>query len=127
MTIEQERMQILNMVAEGIITADEGARLLAALEPPPDKRDTRPLTDGPSKPRWFRIRVTDMETGRTKLNVSLPLSLIEIGGRIGAWFSPELEEVRFQELLEQIKGGAQGKVIEVEDVKDREHIEIYIE
>jgi len=127
MTVEQERMQILNMVAEGIITADEGARLLAALEPTQDKRAARPPSDGPTRPRWFRIRVTDLETGRTKVNVSLPLSLIEIGGRIGSWFSPDLEGVRLQELVQQIKDGAQGKIIDVEDMEDGEHVEIYVE
>ena len=63
MTTTEERMQILNMVAEGKITADEGARLLSALEPE-RKRETRPLTDSPSAPRWFRVRVTDLETAR---------------------------------------------------------------
>jgi len=127
MTIVNERMQILNMVAEGTITADEGARLLAALEPTPTKKDTRPLTTGPSNPRWLRVRVTDLETGRSKVNVNLPMSLVEIGTRIGARFAPELEGTNLQDIIEQIKGGAQGKIIEVEDVEDGERVEIYVE
>lgn len=126
MTTTEERMQILNMVAEGIISADEGAKLLAALEPE-KKRETRPTATGPSTPRWFRVRVTDLETGKNKVNVNLPLSLVEVGTRMGARFAPELEGMAFSDLVEQIKGGAQGKIIEVEDIEDGERVEIYVE
>ena len=126
MVTTEERMQILNMVAEGKITADEGARLLSALEPE-RKRETRPLTDSPSAPRWFRVRVTDLETGKSKVNVNLPMSLVDVGTRMGARFAPELEDMDFRDIIEQIKSGAQGKIIEVEDVEDGERVEIYVE
>jgi hypothetical protein len=126
MTTTEERMQILNMVAEGRITAEEGAKLLAALEPE-RKRDTRPLAEGPSAPRWFRVRVTDLETGKSKVNVNLPMSLLEVGTRMGARFAPELEGLDFRDIIEQARSGAQGKIIEVEDVQDGERVEIYVE
>ena len=127
MTMTNEKKQILSMVAEGTITADEGARLLAALEPASTKKDTRPLTTEPSKPRWLRIRVTDLETGRGKVNVNLPMSLVKIGTRLGARFAPELEGMNLHDIIEQMKTGAQGKIIEVEDVEDGERVEIYVE
>lgn len=126
MTTTEERMQILNMVAEGIISADEGAKLLAALEPE-KQRDVRSTVSGPSTPRWFRVRVTDLETGKNKVNVNLPMSLVEVGTRMGARFAPELEGMGIGDLIEQIKGGAQGKIIEVEDIEDGERVEIYVE
>jgi len=126
MTTTEERMQILNMVAEGKITAEEGAKLLSALEPE-RKRETRPLTDSPSTPRWFRVRVTDLETGKSKVNVNLPMSLVDVGTRMGARFAPELEDLDFRDIIEQIKSGAQGKIVEVEDVEDGERVEIYVE
>ena len=126
MTTTEERMQILNMVAEGKITAQEGAQLLAALEPK-GKREAHTDVGGPSKPRWFRVRVTDLETGQNKVNVNLPLSLVEVGARMGARFAPELENTGFSEIVDQIRGGAQGKIIEVEDAQDGERVEIYVE
>lgn len=126
MATTEERMQILNMVAEGVISADEGAKLLGALEPE-KKRERRPTMTGPSAPRWFRVRVTDLETGKNKINVNLPMSLVEVGTRMGARFAPELEGMDFNDLVEQIKSGAQGKIIEVEDVEDGERVEIYVE
>ena len=126
MATTEERMQILTMVAEGVISADEGAKLLAALEPEKKKEARLTMTE-PSKPRWFRVRVTDLETGRSKVNVNLPMSLVEVGTRMGARFAPDLEGMDFGNLIEQIKGGAQGKIIEVEDVEDGERVEIYVE
>jgi hypothetical protein len=119
-------MQILNMVAEGKITAEEGAKLLGALEPE-RKKEVRLVSESPSAPRWFRVRVTDLETGRSKVNVNLPMSLVDVGTRMGARFAPELEGMDVNDILEQIKEGAQGKIVEVEDLEDGERVEIYVE
>ena len=126
MTTTEDRMQILNMVAEGIISADEGAKLLAALETEQKREPTQSMT-GPSRSRWFRVRVTDLETGRNKVNVNLPMSLVEVGARMGARFAPELEGMDIHDIVEQVKSGAQGKIIEVEDIEDGERVEIYVE
>jgi len=120
-------MQILNMVAEGKISAEEGAKLLSALEPERKKGQATISMTAPSKPRWFRVRVTDLETGKNKVNVNLPMSLVDVGTRMGARFAPELEDVDFEDIIEQIKSGAQGKIIEVEDSEGGERVEIYVE
>jgi len=126
MATTEERMQILKLVAEGKISAEEGARLLAALEPE-RRREPPPPPGGGSAPRWFRVRVTDMASGKNKVSVNLPMSLVDVGARMGARFAPELEGVKFQDLIEQIKSGAQGKIIEVEDAEGGERVEIYVE
>jgi hypothetical protein len=119
-------MQVLNMVAEGKITAEEGAKLLGALEPE-RKKEMRMASESPSTARWFRVRVTDLETGKNKVNVNLPMSLVDVGTRMGARFAPELEDMDFRDIIEQVKSGAQGKIIEVEDLEDGERVEIYVE
>jgi len=85
------------------------------------------MVGAPSSPRWFRIRVTDLETGKSKVNVNLPMSLVNVGIKMGARFAPEVEGVDFDEVVEQIRSGAQGKIIDVEDVQDGERVEIYVE
>jgi hypothetical protein len=127
MATTEERMQILNMVASGNITAEEGAKLLAALEPEGKRRQMPPGPGGPTPARWFRVRVTDLETGKNKVNVNLPMSLVDVGTRMGARFAPELEGMDFEDIIEQIKSGAQGKIIEVEDAEGGERVEIYVE
>jgi hypothetical protein len=127
MASTEERMKILNMVAEGKISAVEGAQLLAALQTGAGKAEAARKMGQPSMPRWFRVRVTDLETGKDKVNVNLPMSLVDVGTRMGARFAPELEDMDFDEMMQQIKSGAQGKIIEVEDVEDGERVEIYVE
>ena len=127
MATTEERMQILNMVAEGKISAEEGAKLLSALEPERKSSATASVMGGPTAPRWFRVRVTDLETGRNKVNVNLPMSLVDVGTRMGARFAPELEGLDFNDIIEQVKAGAQGKIIEVEDAEGGERVEIYVE
>ena len=125
MATTEERMQILNMVAEGQISASDGAKLLAALEP--EKKGVPVAPQAPSAPKWFRVRVTDLESGKNKVNVNLPMSLVDVGTRMGARFAPELEDMDFNDIVEQIKSGAQGKIIEVEDAEGGERVEIYVE
>jgi len=61
------------------------------------------------------------------VNVNLPMSLVEVGTRMGARFAPELEGMDFRDIIEQVKGGAQGKIVEVEDLDSGERVEIYVE
>ncbi|HJX38132.1 MAG TPA: hypothetical protein VJ714_06015, partial [Anaerolineae bacterium] len=81
MATDEERLQILKMIEGGQITAEEGAKLLAALEEP--SRREKPS----GSPRWFRVRVTDINTGKQKVNVNLPLTVLDLGAKIGAKFA----------------------------------------
>ncbi len=121
MTTKEERMQILRMVEKGQISAEEGARLLEALEPQGDE-SRRPR----QKAQWLRIRVTDLETGRHKVNINLPMGLMDIGAKIGAKFAAPAD-FDIDELVASIRSGAQGKIIDVEDLEDNERVEIYVE
>lgn len=126
----EERMQILKMIQEGKITAEEGARLLDVLERV--NRPAAPKTSEPSGPfrgpaRWMRVRVTDTRTGKARVNVRMPVSLISSGVKMGARFSPEVEGLDVDQLLEFINSGGMGQVVDVMDDKDGEHIEVFIE
>jgi len=126
-TIE-ERMKILKMIEEGKITAEEGAKLLAALA---DSRRTPPpvsaasLTGGSA--RWLRIRVTDTATGKAKVNVNLPMGLVDVGLKIGARFAPEIDSEQMDAINQALKSGLSGKIIDVTDEEDGEHVEIFVE
>ena len=125
MVTSEERMRILRMINEGKISADEGAKLLAALRE--NRKEPREVVAGGGNRNWLRIRVTDMKTNRNKVSVNLPLGLVEAGMKIGAQYAPELNGIDLNELIEEIKNGAQGKIIDVIDDEDGEHVEIFIE
>ncbi|MBW7958556.1 MAG: hypothetical protein LC131_09245 [Anaerolineae bacterium] len=127
MATTEERLQILKMIEEGKISAAEGAELLRALDTKSDKVQTQEPLKGASAPRWFRVRVTDMNTGRNKVNINIPMGLVNVGMKMGARFAPEIEGQRLEELLEAVKGGQLGKVIDVTDDEDGERVEIFVE
>jgi len=124
-SMKEERAQILKMVSQGKVSAEEGSRLLAALKPP--ERQRSPRTHDRFRGRWFRVRVLNMATGKTKVNVNLPMGLVNMGLRFGAQFTPELADFDIDELVTAIEEGAQGKILEVENAEDGERVEIFIE
>jgi hypothetical protein len=122
----EERMKILKMIEEGKLSAEEGTKLLAALNV---KRPPVPRTPGMpgGGARMLRIRVTDMRTGRSKASVQIPLALVDAGMKIGAHFAPEVEGVDMSYVMEALRSGMTGKIIDVTDEDDGEHVEIYVE
>ncbi len=127
MATTEERMKILKMIEDGKLSAEDGAKLLAALS------EGRRGSAGPSSARgtgvgrWLRVRVTDVATGRSKATVQIPLGLIDAGMKIGAHFAPEVEGVDMSHVMEAIRSGMTGKIIDVTDDEDGEHVEIFVE
>ncbi len=124
MALSEERLKILKMIDEGKISAEEGAKLLAALTQS-HKSPRKPTLSGQGGgTRWLRVRVTDTVTGKAKATVNLPIGLVDAGLNIASQYAPD---VAFDQLIEAINEGAQGKIIDVLDEEDGEHIEIFIE
>ncbi len=143
-----ERMNILRMIEEHRITADQGALLLAAAKPveaspvqvaapaavsqaaPAPAYVAEPQAAGSAiktKMRFFKVRVTDMKSGRSKVSVTLPLSLVKWGLKFGQSHVPEINNIPIEGLDELIDAGMEGKLVDVEDDEDGEHVEVFIE
>ena len=128
MASAEERMQILKMIQEGKISAEEGAKLLQALGAgKADKRATTTTTPAGSDARWFRVRVTDLASGKNKVNVNIPMGLVNVAIKMGARFAPNIEGANYDEMVQAIKSGASGKIIDVTDEQDGERVEIFVE
>lgn len=124
MATTEERMRILRMIQEGKITAEEGAKLLSALRE--SRKDSRPvITTGRSGKGMLRVRVTDMLTGKAKVSVNLPLGLVDAGMSIASQYAPD---VNFSQIADAIRSGQmEGKIVDVVDEEDGEHIEVFID
>ena len=125
---DDEKLHILRMVEEGKISASEGISLLEAWEHgrKPARGSNRPATG--SGQRWLRVRVTDLYTGRSKATVNIPFGLMDWGLRIGAQFAPEVGSYDLQELSRVLsEEGVDGKIVDVIDDEDGEHVEIYVD
>ncbi len=129
MATTEERMKILKMIQEGKISADEGAQLLKALGASDKKVSPRPQRKPRSgSARWLRVRVSDTRHGKSKVNVNLPLSLIDAGLNIAGQFVPDVEmDDLATAITDAIEEGLVGKIVDVVDDEDNEHIEVFIE
>ncbi len=128
MATSEERRKILKMVQEGSLTPEDAARLIAAMERPRHHLPIPPVEHVPHKiGRWFRVRVTDISTGKTRVNVQLPISLINAGIKMGARFSPEVEGLDLDQIKHIIDSGEMGKIVDVFNEQAAEHVEVFIE
>ena len=125
MATAEERMEILSMVQSGQISAEEGAQLLEALRDDTEARPGATTIDRSQQPRRLRVRVSDLETGRNKVNIDLPWNLINVGMHMGARFAPD--EIDLEEVLRALEAGTEGKIVDVEDAEDNERVEIFVE
>lgn len=125
MATSEERMKILQMIQEGKITAEDGAKLLAAISEAPKNRRSR-IVSRTRDSRFMRVRVTDTASGKTKVSVNLPLGLVDAGLNIASNFIPDMGADAADEISAAINEGLTGKIVDVMD-EDGEHIEIYIE
>jgi hypothetical protein len=131
MVSTEERMRILMMIQEGKITAAEGAQLIEALDELSEPVPPSPPAPGEfvfgKKPRYLRILVTDSDSGKTRVNVSLPVSLIESGMQMGAKLVPEVQGLSWEDLSAWMTSGESGQIVDVFDEEDGEHIEVFLE
>jgi hypothetical protein len=131
MASTEERMRILMMIQEGKISAAEGARLIEALdelsEPTPAPPPAPSGVAAGRKPRYMHVLITDTDTGKTRVNVRLPVSLINSGIRMGARFAPEIEGLSMEDLNAWLNSGEIGQIVDVFDGEDGEHIEVFLE
>ena len=119
----EERLQVLKMASDGQISATGAAKLLAAL----DQAQTDEPAAKTEPARWFRVRVTDLITGKKKVNINIPMSLVNVGMKMGARFAPTVEEEDMSAVRKAIKDGVRGKILDAEDEEDSERVEIFIE
>jgi hypothetical protein len=131
MATSEERLKVLKMVQEGKITAEMAAELLKALDSSSKKTEPEDRNavafPGKNSGRFFRVRVTDTESGRTRVNVRLPLGMVNAGMRMGMRFSPEVEGLDATRLAEALASGETGQIMDIYDDEDGEHVEVYIE
>ena len=88
--MNEQRKDILDMLAEGKITADEAEQLLTALErdqpPAPASADLRPR----GKAKYLRVVVDTVDKGEPgRVNVRVPLQLLRAGVRLAALVPPQ--------------------------------------
>ena len=87
--MNEHRRQILQMLSEGKINANEAERLISAVEEPTGARSVEEgPSAGKSRPKYLRV-VVDSEDdgghdGPTKVNIRVPMQLLRAGVKLSS-------------------------------------------
>ena len=131
-----ERRDVLDMLVQGKITADEAERLLLALDKT-QTREAQPEGAKP-KPKFMRVLVDD---GKSKVNAKVPLQLLRAGVKLASVIPPmaqaHLDEALREkgvtinlaglkpENLEEVVEGLADMTVDVDD--DKAKVRVFCE
>lgn len=132
------RLEILELLSNGKITAAEAADLLSDVgvpvekaPPPPEKAPAPPSPPAAPgtdhEPNWFRVRVANLETGKNQVTVNIPIRMMKFGLKIGSRFSPEIENLDWNELTGMMQDMKSGMLVDVQDEESNEHVQVYLD
>lgn len=90
--MNEQRRQVLQMLAEGKVTADEAERLIDALEREQPEPSQGATPDPKPRPKYLRVVVEATESdsdGPSRVNVRIPLQLLRAGVRLTSLIPPQ--------------------------------------
>ena len=103
--MNENRRQILEMLAAGRVSAEEAERLIAALEmeAPPASGTSSTETVVKGRPKYLRVLVDDQSDGDhpTHVNVRVPMQLLRAGVRLAGLIPVQAREHVNDALREQ--------------------------
>jgi hypothetical protein len=127
MVATTKRMDVLNMIRDGRIDSKTGVELITALSTSTTALAGKPTHLHNSQSYRVKVVVTDLMSGRGRINLRLPANLVLTTLKSGNHCSPEIRKINPDRLLESIRNGQIGKIVDVIDNADQERIEIYLE
>jgi hypothetical protein len=91
--MNEQRRQILQMLVDGKITADEAEQLINALEREQSESSPGTAPRLKSRPKYLRVVVSSADNfggdGPSRVNVRVPLQLLRAGVRLASLIPPQ--------------------------------------
>ena len=128
----EEGKQVLRLLAEGKIDADQAFRLLRALgdipgaaPPRPPEPPAAPAPPGESLPPGLKgriLRIQVLSGGKTKVNLAIPLAIARMGKvKMGASGLVKEQLARFGIDLDEVLRTVErsGPIVDISDNEDR--------
>lgn len=147
--MSEEKRMILEMLNSGDINVEEAEKLLSAI--PEDSKDNAVALAKESRgiqPKKIKVSVTDNNTGKKKVDIRVPFSLVRAGLKIGtagmalgAKYNTDqdsqqildiLKDIDIDEIMDSINDGditLPYTMIDMDNMEDgkNEHVEIVLE
>jgi len=126
MTSSDERLRVLKLIEDGKISASEAVSMLdAASKPENETGQSTVVANEP--PRYIHVLVTDMDSGKARVNIRMPINLVNTGIKMGAHLSTEINVLDTNQINDYIKRGITGQVLDVMDDDEGERVQIFLE
>ncbi|MEV3871397.1 hypothetical protein [Streptomyces sp. NPDC049906] len=88
----EQRRRVLDLLAEGKVTAEEAERLIDALDRERTEPPSKTAPRSPSRPTHLRVVVNATDEGdgdgTSRINIRIPLQLLRAGVRIASLLPP---------------------------------------
>jgi hypothetical protein len=119
--MSHEQKLILEMVKDGKITVGEAEKLLSQTH----AKD--PIKVNKSFSKKF-LKVWVREADKTKVNISIPLALAEVGLKLIPKDKLKIKgtAIDMQEILELIKDGSEGELINIDSTNDGDSVQVKV-
>jgi hypothetical protein len=132
--MNEEYMRILKMIEEGKLSAEEGAELIKALgsDPSADGNGTEVgylKKKSSLKGKKLRILVTDVDTGKDKVNIRIPMRLAKLAEKmVPGEAKAQMREqgIDLSEILTSIDELSDGPLVDIDADDDKDHVRISI-
>jgi hypothetical protein len=135
------RKEILEMLSAGQIDVTRATEMLGHAgepesPPPPPEPPAAPVAEAPrpkapvekSGRRWLHIHVSNLDSGKSRVRVNVPLGLVQFGLKIGARFTDEVDTDMMHDVVDALQSEEiTGTLVEVEDVEDNERVHIFVD
>jgi hypothetical protein len=76
---------------------------------------------------YLKINVNRLHDNQPRVNVRIPIRMLEFGLALGSRYAPELNELNLDQIVEDLQTMSDGTIVEVQDIKDDEHVLVSIE
>lgn len=137
------RKEILEMLSTGKIDVTRATEMLNAVtSPEPPAPPEPPAAPEPPEmpayypekpkrkngPRWLHIQVSELQSGKNRVKVNVPLGLVQFGLKIGSHFTDEVNREVVHNVMDALHDQELvGTLVEVEDEADNERVHIYVD
>ena len=139
--LSDEQLEILRLVENQLMTADEAAQILEALDrtsqptrpfhmtvPPPPTPPERQIVPPEQQPASIRIRITDLSSNKARVNLVLPSRLVDSGIKMVKRMAPEQMSAldgKGRDIRRSMDDGFRGPLLDITD--DNQRVEIIVE
>jgi hypothetical protein len=119
-----KRVDILEKLEQGEITAESANQMLNDIGQVSWARLA--ADEAPTEPRQMRIRVSEMATGLTKVDLHLPVGLVNTVLYVGGYLSSDLGDDETDRLREMVAQNPNDEQPQTDETRD-ERMEISLE